>query len=99
MDLRAIDALVYLFDLTTKDHTGTEDLRHHKLVFRRKRRGAPKNLENHWVTYPQIAAFVDEKTPHVKLRKIAVDDAQKKFGRGRSSVFAAMARKRSSSEG
>lgn len=92
LDRSAVDALVYLFDVTIKHHSRWEDLRRHKLVFRRKRRGAPKNLEKHWVRDPQIAALVEQKTED--LRKIAVNDAEIEFGLRRSSIFAAMARKR-----
>jgi hypothetical protein len=93
---RAIDALAYMFDVTTKDHPDCEDLRRHKLVFKQKRRGAPKDLERLWVTDPQIAAFVEQNTD--KLRKVAVSDATEKFRRSRSTIFAAMARNRSSKD-
>ncbi len=91
LDRRAVDALIYLFDVTTKHSGSWEDLRRHKLVFRRKRRGAPKDREKLWVRDPQVAAFVERNTD--KLRKIAVSDASKEFGLSRSSIFSAMARK------
>jgi len=94
LDRRAVDALVYLLDVTAKDYGGWEDLCPHKLIFLKKRRGAPKDLEKHWVRDPQIAALVEHKTE--KSRKVAVFDVGKEVGLGRSSIFAAMARQRSS---
>jgi hypothetical protein len=91
LDRSAVDALVYLFDVSTKDQRPWKDLHRRRLVFRRKRRGAPKDLEKHWVRDPQIAAFVERNTD--TLRKIAVSDAGTEFELGRSSIFSVMARK------
>ena len=71
LDRSAIEAFASLFEAGAEDHGPWANLYPHKLVFRRKRRGKPKDLGKHWVRDPQVVAFVEQKTQienHKKLQ-------------------------------
>jgi hypothetical protein len=91
LDRSAIEALANLFEAGAEDYGPWQDMYPHKLVFKKKRRGKPKDLEKHWVRDPQIANSVERRSAATKYNKTAIYDAASEFDVGRTTVCNAVA--------